>query len=365
MIKGGWKSRTAVLWEAVFYYGGTMKIIVFEIEEWERNAFDELKKHHDVEFVQEPLRMDNFNFYKDADILSVFIYSKITADLLQNFNHLRLIATRSTGYDHIDVSYCRENGIGVCNVPTYGEVTVAEHVFALLLNISHNISKAVNRTRNGVFSLQGLQGFDLKGKTLGVVGTGNIGRAVIDIAKGYKMHVLAFDINPQHEAAQKTGFSYVPLDELLEKSDIITLHVPAVQATMNFISKEQFRIMKKGVVLINTSRGSVVDTEAMLQALGEKKLAAVGIDVLPQEPLIREEAELLRSIYQNKSNLQALLADHILLNMQNVYITPHSAFYTREGVQRLLDTTVDNIVAFLESKPAHMVVEAKALVNAS
>ena len=123
--------------------------------------------------------------------------------------------------------------------------------------------------------------------------------------------------------------------------------------------------MKKGVVLINTSRGSVVDTEAMLQALGEKKLAAVGIDVLPQEPLIREEAELLRSIYQNKSNLQALLADHILLNMQNVYITPHSAFYTREGVQRLLDTTVDNIVAFLESKPAHMVVEAKALVNAS
>src|SRR3989339_1292467 len=148
MIKGGWKSRTAVLWEAVFYYGGTMKIIVFEIEEWERNAFDELKKHHDVEFVQEPLRMDNFNFYKDADILSVFIYSKITADLLQNFNHLRLIATRSTGYDHIDVSYCRENGIGVCNVPTYGEVTVAEHVFALLLNISHNISKAVNRTRN-------------------------------------------------------------------------------------------------------------------------------------------------------------------------------------------------------------------------
>lgn len=331
-----------------------MKLAVFEVEEWEREAFERLDSGHQISFLSEPLTPANADGYSDADVISTFIYSELGRDTLSKLHSLKLIATRSTGFDHIDTAYCRQRGIHVANVPAYGDNTVAEHVFGLLLAMSHNVVDAVDRTRRGDFSMQGLRGFDLKGKTLGVLGTGAIGRYVIEIAKGFHMEVVAFDLYPREELARKLGFRYVTLEELLGISDVITLHIPSTPETHNFLSDKEFSMMKKGVVIINTARGDLIDVQALLRAITTGKVAAVGLDVLPEEPTIREEAELLRSIAQKKP-LDVLLAGHILLRLRNVLITPHSAFDTREAVQRILDTTIENISAFIKGVPMNMV----------
>ncbi len=335
-----------------------MKIAVFEVEEWERDAFKSLQGEHELIFRDERLTIENVQTYTDVDIVSPFIYSDLGQRVLERFDHLELIATRSTGFDHIDTNYCQEHGIMVCNVPTYGDNTVAEHVFGLLLTLSHKLVDAIDRTRRGDFSLQGLRGFDLQGKTLGVVGTGNIGQCVIQIANGFGMRVIAFDVKQNEEAAKRLGFRYVSLDELLSTSDVITLHVPANPKTYHMIGEEQFAKMKDGAVLINTSRGSIVDVRALVRALSEGKVSAAGLDVLPEEPAIHEEAELLHAGYRERHELEELLAGHILLRMRNVVITPHSAFYTNEAVQRILNTTVENIQAFIRGKPQNVVVQA-------
>ena len=332
-----------------------MKIVAFEVEEWERPAFDRLAAEHELTLLPEPLTAKNAAEHADAEAVSTFIYSQLNRDVLQQLSSLRLIATRSTGYDHIDQPWCRERDVAIATVPTYGENTVAEHVFALLLAISHRIEQAVDRTRKGDFSSRGLEGFDLFGKTLGVVGTGHIGRHTIRIARGFGMNVLAYDVAPDQDVAEDLGFRYVSINELLNASDIVSLHIPANEKTRGMIGWEQFQQMKDGAVLINTARGPVVDTRALVRALAEGKLAAAGLDVLPEEPVIREEAELLRSVYERRHNLEDLLADHVLLRLRNVIVTPHSAFRTREAVQRILDTTVSNIEAFVRGEPQNLV----------
>lgn len=326
-----------------------MKIAVFELEEWERDVFDEFSSEHELILSHETLDADNVHNYTDVDIVSVFIYSELDTEVLEQFQNLKMIATRSTGYDHIDTEYCEEHDITVANVPTYGDTTVAEHVFGLLLAISHNLVEAADRTRRGDFSLQGLQGFDLRDKTLGVVGTGSIGLCVISIAKGFGMHVVAYDIQQDEEAARELGFRYVSFDDLLANSDVITLHVPSNRHTRHIISHDALSKVKRGVVLINTARGPLVDSHALVEALANGTVRAAGLDVLPEEPSIREEAELLRSLYREEHDLRSLLADHILLRMRNVIITPHSAFFTREAVERILETTVENIRSYIES----------------
>jgi D-lactate dehydrogenase len=332
-----------------------MKICVFEVEPWEREYFDALREHHDVSCSNKPLTLDNVAEFEDADIVSVFIYSDLDKDVLSRLGDLAMVATRSTGFDHIDTDYCKDHGITVSNVPTYGTNTVAEHVFALLLALSHHIIEAVDRTRRGDFSQEGLRGFDLRDKTLGVVGTGDIARCVIEIANGFRMNVIAFDIAPDVEAADRLGFDYVDFDELLERSDIISLHVPLNEHTHHMIGENEFERMKDGVILINTARGKVVDVESLLFAISRGKVAGAGLDVLPEEPTIREEAQLLHRIFREKHDLETILADHVLLRMRNVIITPHSAFNTKEAIERILDTTVDNIESFLDGEPANIV----------
>ncbi|WP_349369716.1 hydroxyacid dehydrogenase [Salinarimonas sp.] len=331
------------------------RIAIFEVEEWERETFADLARAHDVVFREETLEAGNAGEAAGAEVLSTFIYSRLTREVLEPFENLKLIATRSTGFDHVDLDTCEERGIQVANVPSYGENTVAEHVFALLGAISHNIVAAADRTRRGDFSHEGLQGFDLKGRTLGVVGTGHIGRWAARIARGYGMEVLAFDVKPDEEAAREIGFAYVAMDELLARSDVVTLHVPGSEKTKHLISRDEFAKMKDGSVLINTARGPVVDVDALLHALASGKLRAAGLDVLPQEPVVREEAELLRTYFRKEHKLDTLLADHILLRLSNVVITPHTAFDTKEAVQRILDTTHDNIAGFLEGEPRNVV----------
>ncbi len=335
-----------------------MKIAIFEVEAWERATFADLEDEHEVVYHEETLSAGNAADVADAEILSAFIYSEMDRSVLDKFERLKLIATRSTGFDHIAMEHCNEHGIKVANVPTYGENTVAEHVFALLGAISHNIVDAADRTRRGDFSQQGLQGFDLKGKTIGVIGTGHIGAHAAKIARGYDMDVVAFDVNPKDEIAEEIGFRYAGMDELLATADIVTLHVPGSEKTKHLISDAEFDRMKDGVVLINTARGSVVDVDALLRALGSGKVRAAGLDVLPEEPTVREEAELLRSWFDRKHNLDTLLADHILLRLKNVIITPHSAFNTREAVQRILDTTHENIAGFARGAPVNIVNES-------
>ena len=334
-----------------------MKVAVFEAEDWEQESFHALSAEHEVRFSKKRLTGKIASDFEEAEIISPFIYSQLDENVLQHFSNLKLIATRSTGFDHIDTDFCKENRIAISNVPAYGDNTVAEHVFGLLLTISHNLVQAIDRTRRGDFSMQGLMGFDLLGKTLGVIGTGNIGLFVLEIAKGFQMDTIAYDVFPKEEAASKFGFRYVGMDELLSESDIISLHVPANKNTYHMISTKEFEKMKNNVVLINTSRGTVVDVLALTQALAEGKIAAAGLDVLPEEPGIREEAELLRSIFREKHDLETILANHILLRMRNVYITPHSAFNSREAVQRILDTTVENIESFAEGEPKNLVLD--------
>lgn len=332
-----------------------MKIVFFEIEPWERRAFDDLQQDHDLIYEGGGLNGEAASRYADADIISPFVYSKLDSAVLDTFTNLKLIATRSTGVDHIDLETCAKNNIKVVNVPSYGENTVAEHSFGLLLAISHHLVDAVDRTRRGDFSQVGLRGFDLQGKTIGVVGTGNIGRHVARIAKGFGMNVIAFDIKPDEAIAAAVGFDYVTFAEVLRRSDILSLHVPANKKTRHMIAKDEFDAMKDGVILINTARGSIVDVRSLLGALATGKVAAAGLDVLPEEPLIREEAELLRSAFSREHDLENLLADHILLRMRNVLITPHSAFNTKEAVERILDTTRANIDAFVAGNPQNLV----------
>lgn len=335
-----------------------MEIVIFEVEPWENATFEPLVTSHQVKFVHQPLNQQNVKEYQSAEVISTFIYSDLDLEILQQLPNLKLIATRSTGFDHIATDYCHQQDITVCNVPAYGENTVAEHVFGLLLTISHKLTEAVDRTRKGDFSQQGLQGFDLQGKTLGVIGTGSIGQCVIRIAKGFQMKVMAFDTKPQTHLAAALGFRYASMADVLSTADIITLHVPANPKTYHLIAQAQFAQMKPGVVIINTSRGSLIDVHALLEALAEGKVAAAGLDVLPEEPVMREEAELLRSVYRKRHNLDTLLADHVLLRLRNVIITPHSAFNTREAVQRILDTTVENIINFDQGNPSNVVAGA-------
>lgn len=326
-----------------------MHIVFFETEGWEPGKLQELCKDHEVQFIPERLNADNAQNFKAADIVAPFVHSSLDKAVLSQFTQLKHIATRSTGFDHVDLDYCREQTIVVSNVPVYGSITVAEHSFALLLAISHHIPPAVTATRQGDFSGSGLRGFDLYGKTMGVIGTGNIGRRVVEIALAFGMQVLACDIEPDEELARTNGVSYVSLDGLLQQADCISLHVPGGDATNKLLSEVQFAQMKKGVVLINTARGSVVDVQALLQALDEGTVAAAGLDVLPAEAAMKQAAE------PGKQETDALRANRALLNRKNVLITPHSAFNTSEAIERILHTTADNIAKFIAGAPQNTV----------
>jgi D-lactate dehydrogenase len=236
-----------------------MKIAAFETEPWEAQALGALAPAHDLVCVEAPLSPANVAEHVDCEVATTFLRSQLTAQTLAKLPRLKLLATRSTGVDHIDLDYCRAHGIAVANVPDYGDATVAEHAFALLLAVSRRVVQAAERTRRGDFSTAGLRGFDLAGRTLGVVGAGGIGRHVIGIARGFGMSVLAFDLRPDLAVAQALGFAYASLDEVLTRADVLSLHVPGGAATRDLIGERELARLKPGAVLINTARGGVVN----------------------------------------------------------------------------------------------------------
>lgn len=333
-----------------------MKIACYEIKDWEAEYLKKKLKGHRITFTQECLCEKNL--VKDANALCVFIYSKIDNKIINKVKKLKLITTRSTGYDHIDFKNAQKKGITVCNVPSYGENTVAEHAMALLLTISRRTYEGYDRVRDGNYSPEGLTGFDLKGKTIGVIGTGKIGQHLIRMAKGFEMKIIAYDAYPNKALAKTLGFEYVKkLDDLLKKSDVISLHVPYCPATHHLINQKNIMKLKKGCVLINTARGGCVETEAILVGLRKGRLKATGLDVLEEESFLTEELELLSDSFKKYKNadIKAVLQEHMLIEHPAVIVTPHNAFNSTEALTRILDTTIDNIKAFAKKKPVNTV----------
>jgi D-lactate dehydrogenase len=334
-----------------------MKITFFDLEGWEKLFLQKKLKEHELNFIEDKLDQDYIPNKKNVEVISVFISSQINSQVLQNFPNLKLIVTRSTGFDHIDLKASRRKNILVANVPTYGANTVAEHSFALILDLSRKIYESYDRLRrSGSFSLEGLRGFDLKGKTLGVVGTGNIGHHVIRMAKGFQMKVIAYDPAPNKIFAQEMGFSYRDnLEDVLANSDIVTLHAPLNEQTKHLINQENINKIRKGAYIVNTARGGLIETEALVKSLQEGHLAGAALDVLEEEGAVKEELELLVSGRVDKHNIKTMLQNHALINMPNVIITPHNAFNSREALQRILKTTVENIKGFISGRPINIV----------
>jgi len=332
-----------------------MKIVFFEITPKEKNYIKKKLKNYDLQFFNEPLTKDfNYKSTLDANVISPFIYSIVSAKIISQMKKLKLVATRSTGFNHIDLSSARKRNVAVANVPYYGENTVAEHTFALILALSRNLHKAYVRTSSNDFSIDGLRGFDLKGKTLGVVGAGSIGVHVIKIAKGFGMKILAFDAKPNHILTELLDYKYVPLDELLEKSDIITLHCPYNKFTHHLLNMNNIQNVKKGALFINTARSGIIEPKALYYAIENNIFSGAGLDVFEGEDLLKEENQMLTKNV-SVDHLETLLKRNILIKKENVIITPHIAFDSVEAIERILDTTIENIISFFEGKDYHKV----------
>ena len=337
-----------------------MRIAYFGVTEEEKtyltSRISEAGLDGNVVFSDEKLQKEDISTKMDFDIISVFVDSKIDKPVLDAFPNLKYIMARSVGYDHIDLTEAKKRGIIVSNVPSYGDHTVAEFTFALILTLSRKIFLSVDRIREtGSFSIEGLRGFDLKDKTIGVVGTGKIGKKVIELARGFGMNIIAQDAFPDKKAAEALGFQYVSFDELINRSDIVTLHVPYSKDTHHLMNRDSLAKMKKGAYLINTSRGGVVETEALVGALKSGQVGGAGLDVLEEELVIKDELDFIAKGNVAEHNIKTILANHVLINLPNVVITPHNAFNSKEALERILDASVDSIKGFLEGAPPNAV----------
>lgn len=330
------------------------KIAFFELEKWEEDYIKDNLKDIKLKFFKSDLNVRNAKKIRGFDAVGISIYSQINKKILDKLPKLKLITAMSTGFDHIDLKECRNKGIVVCNVPTYGENTVAEHTFALILALSRRIIDSVNRTRREDFSLEGLRGFDLKGKTIGIIGCGNIGKHVARIAKGFEMKILVYDVCKDMKLARKIGFKYSGFDNLLKNSDIISLHAPLLESTKHMINLDNIKLIKKGAILVNTSRGGLVDGAAIIKALNKGILSGAALDVLEEEELIKEEKQLLAKQFPMERQ-RNVLEEHILIAKDNVIITPHNAFNSNEALVRILDTTIANIKGFLNNKKVNVI----------
>jgi len=333
-----------------------MNIVFFEITPDEKKYVKKLlSKDYNLTFYKEKLSEENLSLIKQADVVSIFIYSKITQKIIEGAKKLKLIATRSTGFNHINLKEAQKKNISVCNVPYYGENTVAEHTFALILALSRNIHKAYVRTIQGNYSLEGLRGFDLKNKTLGIIGAGSIGMHVIKMAKGFGMKVVAFDLNENHLMKELLDVKYVSLEELLSASDIISIHCPYNEHTRYLINMQNIRFVKKGALFINTARSGIIEPSALYFAIDNGIFSGAGLDVFEGEELALEENQMLTKNV-SLEHLEAIMRRNILLRRENVIITPHMAFDSIEAVERILFTTAKNITAFFAKEQYHKVV---------
>lgn len=331
-----------------------MKILVFDSDETVRALFTEALSGHEIIFSDKPLHDDVLKIHPDAECLSVFVASTVSKEHLAQLSNLKLIVARSTGVDHIDVVAAHERGIIVSNVPRYGMHTVAEFTFALMLSLSRKICRAHTQIREeGDFHItEPLEGFDLFGKTLGVIGTGAIGGTVVGIARGFGMEVRMCDVRERPELVSEHAH-YVSRDELFATSDIITLHTPYTPENHHLLNADAFSKMKRGVVILNTARGELIETGALVEALQNGTVSGAGLDVLEGERALKDEAAATKN--GTAELFKSLVQDHVLADMPNVIITPHIGFFSREAYREILAISVENILAFNKGCPQNIV----------
>ena len=313
-----------------------IKVAFYDAKAYDMPSFEKYGQMHDVQFrfLETKLNGDTVELAKDCDAVCVFVNDSVDKKVIDRLYDLgvRLIALRSAGYNNVDIR-AAFGKIHVVHVPAYSPYAVAEHAIAMLLTSVRRIHKAYNRTREFNFSLNGLTGFDLHGKTVGVIGTGRIGRIFIDICRGFGMNVIAYDSYP----AKDSGIEYVSLEELFRRSDIISLHCPLTDETRHLINSDAIGNMKKGVVIINTSRGALIDSEALLEGIKARKVGAACLDVY------EEEADIF---FEDRSG--HIMNDELLsrlISMPNVIVTSHQAFLTEEALNNIAETTVNNILS--------------------
>lgn len=333
-----------------------MKIGFFELEGWEESLIKERFRGHQIFLSPDKIDADHLPADLTFDIVSTFVNSRLPKEVVEKFTGLKLVSTRSTGFDHIDAATVRERGGEVAYVPGYGDNTVAEYAMSLLLNLTRKTYQAIDQVKeNGSFSLVGLRGVDLKGKTLGVIGTGRIGKEMIKIAQGFSMKVVAFDAFPDASYAAANNFTYASLEDLLSSADAISIHCPLNDSTKHLINLENLSKIKPGMYLVNTARGPIMETAAIVEGIQKGVFAGVATDVLEEEGEMHDELNHLASGHPKEEELRVLLANHILMHLPNVLITPHNAFNSREALNRILDTTLNNISSFIEGKPTNLV----------
>ena len=309
------------------------KIAFYDAKPYDKEWFDKLNSsRYKFKYLEYKLNADTVQFVKGCDGAVAFVNDDINKEVIDTLYSMgvKILAMRCAGYNNIDFK-AAFGKLHVARVPSYSPNAVAEHTMALLLSLNRKIHKAYNRTRDYNFSLNGLKGFDLFGKTIGVIGTGKIGQVFIDICKGFRMNIIAYDLYP----AKDNDINYVTLDELFTKSDIISLHCPLTEETHHIINSKSLSTMKDGVYIINTSRGALIESEALLKAIRDKKVGAAGLDVY------EEESEVF---YEDFSN--SIIDDEILsqlVSLPNVIVTSHQAFLTNEALKNIAETTMDNL----------------------
>lgn len=319
-----------------------LKIAMYDTKPYDKLWFDKLAPTYgaEVRYLEPKLTQHTAMLAQGCQVVCAFVNDDITAEVIQALceQNIRLIALRSAGYNNVDYK-AAFGKIHVVRVPAYSPESVAEHAAALLLSVNRKIHRAYVRTRENNFNISGLMGFNLHGKTAGVVGTGKIGKAFVRIMQGFGMRVIAYDPYPD----ETLGAEYMALDELLAQADIISLHSPLTNETKHMIDEKSIKHMKKGVLLVNTSRGPLVDTKALIQGLRSGKIGGVGLDVY------EEESEYFYEDFSNEIVKDDDLA--ILLSMPNVLMTSHQAFLTNEALEKIAEVTLQNIQDFAQEKP--------------
>lgn len=325
------------------------KVAFFGVKSWERPIIEKEIANLDSVGVGifEGEVEDNMELAEKYEVLSISIHSEIDKVIIDKLSSLKMIATRSTGMDHIDLEECKKRKIVVTSVPEYGSRTVAEYAIALMLAVAKKIVPAHQSVEEGEFSPEGLTGVDIFNKRLGVVGVGKIGENVIRIGKGLGMKVLGVEKTQNPALAKKLGFKYADLETCLQEADFVTLHVPSIPETFHLINKKNIKLMKDSAILINTCRGPVVETEAIVWALNNKKLRGVGMDVTEEEDKV-ESISMVTSNLPTKDDLQRVLSYHLLRDRDDVVFTPHNAFNTEEAIGRIIRATVENIEGFIK-----------------
>ena len=322
-------------------------IAFFGTKPYDESSFTDKNKEFgfEIRYYKGHLNKNNVLLTQGVDAVCIFVNDIADAEVLRIMasNGVKLLALRCAGFNNVDLNAAAAAGITVVRVPAYSPYAVAEYTVALMLSLNRKIPRASWRTKDGNLSLDGLMGFDMHGKTIGIIGTGKIAKILIRLLKGFGMRILAYDLYPDMKFAGEEGISYVSLDELYRESDIISLHCPLTDQTKYMIDKDSIDKMKKGVMIINTGRGQLINTNDLIEGLKEKKIAAAGLDVY------EEEGEYF---YEDKSD--KIIDDDVLarlLSFNNVIVTSHQAFFTKEALHNIAETTLQNIEDFRCHRP--------------